>query len=85
MVWSDRWKSLEGIPLSHYLMYGLEKKLEKEINEFLKKVVTCEKPLNVCVDLEKNIVMVMWKMLYDVCLSFFHEIQWKITLFTIYK
>jgi hypothetical protein len=45
---------LRGIPLSHYLMYGLEKKLEKEINEFKKEVATCEKPPNVCVDLEKT-------------------------------
>jgi hypothetical protein len=45
---------LKGIPLSHYLMYSLEEKLEKEINEFLKEVVTCEKPFNVCVVLEKN-------------------------------
>jgi hypothetical protein len=35
-------------------MYGLEKKLEKEINELKKEVVTCEKPPNVCVDLEKT-------------------------------
>jgi hypothetical protein len=33
--------------------------------------------------LEKNTWMVMWKMLYDICLSLFYEIQWKITLFTI--
>jgi len=45
---------LKGIPLSHYPMYGLEEKLEKEINEFKNEVVTCEKPPNVCVVLEKT-------------------------------
>lgn len=80
MVWNDRWNPLRGIPLSHYLMYGLEKKLEKEINEFKKEVVTCGQLFSVCVDLEKTTLMVMWKMLYDICLSFFHEMRWKITL-----
>jgi hypothetical protein len=42
--------SLREIPFMRYVV--LKERLEKEIEEVLEHVVACEKPLDVCVNLE---------------------------------